>query len=129
MMGVKSLIGMLGSDTAYQSLFKRVLENYNREFDSAFTATDSMVENVRAEPINKTRPRVLEYPPLKDSLDYRFPIMITYGQKDIYGDSKQGVKKRFPNATFVEFENAGHIAWKHNKNKFDNTLIEFYHLQ
>jgi pimeloyl-ACP methyl ester carboxylesterase len=129
MMGVNSLIGMFGSDTAYQSLFKRVLENYNREFDSTFSATDSMVENIRAEPINKTRPSVLDYPPLKDSLDYRFPIMITYGQKDIYGESKQGVKKRFPNATFVEFENAGHIAWKHNKNKFDNTLIEFYHLQ
>jgi len=28
-MGLKSLFGMLGSDMAYQSLFKQVLENYN----------------------------------------------------------------------------------------------------
>lgn len=128
MMGVKSLFGMLGSDKAYQSLFKQVLENYNKEFDPSFTATDAMVENVRAEPINKTRSRIVEYPPLKDAMDYSFPILITYGQKDIYGESKQNVKKRFPRATFAEFENAGHVAWRHNKEKFNNTLIEFYQL-
>lgn len=77
MMGIKSILGMLGSDSAYKSLFKQVLENYNREFDPAFVATDAMVENVRAKPINKTRQRILEYPPLKDAMDYRFPILIT----------------------------------------------------
>ncbi len=127
-MGVKSLLGMLGSDAAYQSLFKQVLENYNREFDPTFTATDAMVENVRAEPINKTRPCILEYPLLKDSPDHRFPIMITYGQKDLYGESKRSVKNRFPKATFVEFENAGHIAWRHKKEEFNHTLIEFYRI-
>lgn len=68
MMGAKSLLGMLGSDKAYQSFFKQVLENYNKEFDPSFAATDAMVENVRAEPINKTRSSIVEYPPLKDSV-------------------------------------------------------------
>lgn len=129
MMGVKSLLGMLGSDKAYQSLFKQVLENYNKEYDPSFTATDTMVENVRAKPINKTRPHIVEYPPLKDAIDYRFPIMVTYGQKDIYGESKKSVRNRFPKATFVEFQNAGHIAWKHNNAAFVRTLTDFYHLQ
>ncbi|MBI4379411.1 MAG: alpha/beta hydrolase [Nitrospinae bacterium] len=106
-----------------------MLENYNREYDSAFAATDAMVENVRAEPINKTRPHIVDYPLLKDAIDYRFPIMITYGQQDIYGESKRHVKNRFPKATFVEIENAGHIAWRHNKEKFNNTLSEFYRIQ
>jgi proline iminopeptidase len=129
MMGVKSLFGMLGSDKAYQSLFKQVLYNYNKEFDPSFTVTDAMVENVRAEPINKTRPHIVEYPPLTDAIKYSFPIMITYGQKDIYGESKHSVNKRFPKAMFVEIENAGHIAWKHNKAKFINTLTDFYQLR
>ena len=129
LMGVRSLLGMLGSDKAYQSLFKQVLDNYNKEFDPAFAATDAMVENVRAEPINKTRPHLVDYPPLIDAVDYRFPIMITYGQKDIYGESTISVKRRFPKATFIEIENAGHIAWKHNSAEFFHILNQFYRLQ
>lgn len=128
MMGVKSLLGMLGSDKAYQSLFKQVLENYNKEYDPSFAATDAMVENVRAKPINKTRAHIAAYPRLKDSVDYRFPIMVTYGQHDIYGESKRSVRRRFPKATFVEFQNAGHIAWKHNYPAFVRTLADFYGL-
>jgi len=128
-MGVKSLLGMLGSDKAYQSLFKQVLENYNKDFDPSFVATDAMVENVRAEPINQTRCHIVEYPPLEDAPDYNFPVMITYGQKDIYGKSKSSVRKRFPRATFVEFQNAGHIAWRHNNPEFMRVLSGFYQLQ
>jgi pimeloyl-ACP methyl ester carboxylesterase len=61
--GGTSLLGMLGLDKAYQSLFKQVLENYMREIAPAFTAIDAMVENVRAEPIKMTRACILDYPP------------------------------------------------------------------
>lgn len=125
-MGMKSLLGMLGSNWAYQSLFKQVLENYNKDFGATFRTTDELVINVRAEPINKTRPHIVAYPLLKDAVDYRFPIIITYGEKDIYGESKQSVKNRFPKATFLEIENTGHIAWKHNPEKFNKILVEFY---
>lgn len=129
MMGAKSLLGMLGLDKAYQSLFKQVLENYMREFDPSFTATDAMVENVRAEPINMTRACILKYRALKDPIDYRFPIVITCGEKDIYGKSKQSViRSRFPKAMFVEFANAGHLAWIDNNPKVIDTLTEFYRL-
>ncbi len=129
MMGVKSLLGLLGSDKAYQSLFKQVLENYNKEYDPSFAATDAMVENLQALPINKTRRHIVAYPQLKDSIDYRFPIMVTYGENDIYGESKNDVKRRFLKATFVEIQHAGHIAWKHNYPAFVRTLSDFYHLQ
>ena len=129
MMGVKSLLGMFGSDRAYQSLFKQVFENYIKEFDPSFVATDAMVENVRAKPINKTRSHLLKFPLLKNGMDYRIPTMIAYGQYDVYGDSKQYVKKRFPNATFVEYENAGHIAWIQSKVEFIDSLSSFYQLR
>jgi proline iminopeptidase len=129
MMGVKSLLGLFGSDKAYQSLFKQVFENYTKEFDPSFSATDAMVENVRAEPINKTRSHLLKFPLLKNGMDYRFPIMIAYGQYDVYGKSKLYVRKRFPNATFVEYEKSGHIAWMQNKMEFFGSLVSFYHLR
>lgn len=128
MMGAKSLLGTLGFDKAYQSLFKQVMENYVRDFDPSFSATDAMVENVRAEPINRTRASILKYPLLKDSVNYDFPIVVTYGQKDIYGRSRQYVRTRFPKATFVEYANAGHIAWKNNSAQFIASLTDFYRL-
>lgn len=128
LMGVYSLLGMLGSDSAFQSLFKQVLENYNQDFDPAFNATNEMIKHVRSAPINKTRPHILTYPLLKNSMEYPFPIMITYGKKDIYGESKQYVKARFPNARFVEIENSGHIPWRHTPEKFNELLAEFYRI-
>lgn len=127
-MGIKSLLGRLGSDAAYQSLFKQVLKNYQKDFNPAFTVTDEMVKNVRATPINKTRPHIANYPLLKEGIDYPFPIIITYGQKDIYGQSKQAVKRRYPQATFVEIVQAGHIAWRDNPAMFNHILNNFYRI-
>lgn len=128
-MGVRSLLGMLGSDAAYRALFKQLLENYNKDFDPAFTATDTMVENVRAAPINKTRPSIIGHPPLRDGVAYPFPILITYGKYDIYGPSKALVKNRFPKARFVDIERAGHIPWAHNPAMFRQLLHDFYGLK
>lgn len=128
MMGMRSLLGMMGCDAAYQALFKQVLENYHKEFDSTFEATDAMVENVRSEPVNQTRSHIVDYPLLKDSVDYRFPIIVSYGEKDIYGESKAHVRNRYSSATFIQIENAGHIAWKHNPEKFYNIMVSFYKL-
>jgi proline iminopeptidase len=127
LMGMRSLLGMLGSDAAYRSLFKQVLENYHREFNPTFSATDAMVEQVRAEPINRTRPHIAEYPLLKTAA-YPFSIMIAYGEKDIYGKSKEHVRNRFPTAIVVAIERAGHIAWLHNSKRFSALLDDFYQL-
>jgi proline iminopeptidase len=128
-MGVRSLLGTLGFDSAYQSLFKQVLENYNKEFDPNFVASAEMVEHVRAEPINKTRPHIVAYPLLKDEVKYNFPVIVVYGEKDIYGASKRYVKRRYPEATFIEVENAGHIAWRHTPKRFAEIVVKFYGLQ
>jgi proline iminopeptidase len=127
-MGINSVRGMLGSDGAYQSLFKQVINNYNKDFDTKFVAIDSMVEQVRALPVNETRKYILEYPLLTSPANYRFPILVQYGEKDIYGDSKQHVVGRFPQAQFVTIEQAGHLAWLNNANKFQNVLEKFYNI-
>ncbi len=126
--GWHAMLGALGSDVATRSLFKLVAENYNREFDPAFEAADAMVENVRAAPVNMTRRRILAYPPLKDGVEYPFPILVVYGERDIYGESRRALPARYPKARFVEIPGAGHLAWLHNPAAFDAVLREFFGL-
>ena len=71
---------------------------------------------------------IAKYPLLKESVGYGFPIVVTYGEKDIYGKSRQYVRTRFPKATFVEYANAGHLAWKNRDAQFIVTLTDFYRL-
>lgn len=57
----------------------------------------------------------------------------TIGER-LYTESIEFVRELVNNAydadaTFVEFENAGHIVWRHNKEKFNSTLAEFYRLR
>lgn len=127
LMGMRSLFGMLGFDGAYQSLFKQVLKNYNKEYDASFIATDAMVENVRAEVVNKTRENIVAYPELKTDL-FKISTLITYGDNDIYGSSKEHLLSRLPQAKRIIFKNSGHIPWLYNKEQFIVTLTAFYHL-
>jgi len=128
MMGINSVRGMFGSDSAYQSLFKQVITNYNKDFDDEFVANDSMVKQVRADPANKTREHLLSYPLLISPVNYRFPIIVQYGEKDIYGASKEHVVDRFPQAQFIVIDDAGHFPWLNNAPKFQNVVMNFYHI-
>lgn len=129
LMGLRSLLGAMGSDRAYQLLFKRVLNHYNRGHVPDFEATDTMVEHVRATPINRTRPHILSSESLKRLEDAPFPIQILYGEHDIYGESKQAVRDRYPGARVAEVEGAGHIAWLHAPHRFRAIAREFYGLE
>lgn len=126
MMGLKSALGMAGSDAAYRSLFKQVLENYNLDWQPGFRASDAMVEHVRAAPINRTRAAIAAYPPLRDPAGFEFPILLTYGQKDIYGASRALVSRRLPRAKVIEIKGTGHLPWLHNPSEFERILSDFY---
>jgi proline iminopeptidase len=128
LMGTRMLRGMMGSDRAYRSLFRQVLQYYLRDFDPSFIATEAMVENIRAEPINRTRARLAAYPALAPSPDPALPVLVSYGQRDIYGTSRQALRARLPHAAFVEIEQAGHLAWRQNPSAFLETLGNFYRL-
>jgi hypothetical protein len=52
--------------------------------------------------------------------------MITYGQYDAYGNSKEYVYKRFPQARSAIIPECGHTPWKHNLIEFEKILKEFY---
>lgn len=124
-MGWNSLLGLFGSNTAYRKLFRQVYKNYHKEFGEIEINWEGLAK-VFAEPINKTRKEIIKYKALSKMDSPEFPICITYGQKDIYGESKKELIKRYPTGQLFEISNCGHIPWLHNPVEFQEILGRFY---
>ena len=124
-MGWNSLLGMLGSDKAYQKIFKLVLKNYHKNYTEV-KIDDAFLKAIHSEPVNKTRKEILKYKSLSEFNNPDYPIKISYGDNDIYGESTNELLRRFPTASVEIIEKCGHIPWKHNPNRFNKLLKEFY---
>jgi len=126
-MGWNSMLGMLGSSKAYQKLFKQVLTNYHKDYTN-IEITDEFLNKVNAKPINKTRKEIIKYKPLTRFENPTYPIIITYGDNDIYEESKKELMNRFPKVKVEIIKKCGHIPWKHNPTEFKDVLLKFYKL-
>ncbi|WP_443937677.1 alpha/beta fold hydrolase [Pedobacter sp. MW01-1-1] len=124
-MGFNSLMGMMGSDDAYKRLFEIVVKNYNKGFESA-SKIEMNFDNIKAGPINKTRPQILKYPLLNKQEAPKYKITITYGVQDIYGPSKKHVINRYPTAYIHTIEKSGHLPWLHNPTEYNRILMSHY---
>lgn len=126
-MGWYSILGALGCNSAYQKLFKQVYKNYHQGFIE-FQINEAALKKVYAKPINKTRKEIIKYKALQKINNAPFPICITYGKKDIYGNSKSKIINRYPTGKVFEIEKCGHIPWLHNPIEFEKILLNFYDL-
>lgn len=124
-MGWNSLLGIFGSDKAYQKLFKQVLKNYHKDYFE-FEIEDEFFNKIHSGPVNKTRKEIVKYKSLTEIKKPDYPIIITYGENDIYGESKKELLKRFPTAKVETIDKCGHIPWKHNLKAFNSILNKFY---
>ena len=127
-MGLYSLAGMLGSHEAYRKVFRLVLKNYHKQY-AKVEISDEALSGIFADPINKTRKEIIKYKPLPVSTEPEFPILISYGDDDIYGDSKNELPQRYPTAKMISIANCGHIPWLHNLEAFKKILNDFYSLR
>jgi proline iminopeptidase len=125
MMGLNSLLGLLGSNRAYQRLFKQVIINYHKGYNVAPPEPEKLAK-INSRAANKTRRAIKQYPPLKIVGKTAYPVIITYGQDDAYGKSKEYVFERFPFANTIFIPNCGHTPWKHNLPEFKKILNDFY---
>jgi proline iminopeptidase len=124
-MGMNNLWGMLGSDKAYKRLFTQVMKNYNDDFiETAHSGVD--FGNLKAAPINRTRPEIIKYPLLEKMTKPQFKITIVYGDQDIYKASKNFVINRYPTAEITTIPNCGHIPWLHNPTEYAKILTTHY---
>lgn len=124
-MGWYSLAGMLGSHNAYRKMFRLVLINYNKKYVNV-EITDEYLSTIFSDPVNKTRKEIIKYDPLPVLDNPEFPILITYGDDDIYGESKRELHRRYPTAKIETIEKCGHIPWLHNLDVFKKILNEYY---
>ena len=124
-MGMNNLLGMLGSDNAYKRLFKQVMKNYNYDFiKTEHLGVD--LGNLKADPINKTRPEIVKYSILNKQENPNYKISIVYGDRDIYKASKDFVINRYPTAKVWTIKNCGHIPWLHNPTEYKAILEKHY---
>ena len=98
-MGVNSLLGMLGSDRACRRLFRQVIINYHKGYPVDPPEPEKLAK-INAAPVNRTRPFIVAYPPLGSFGHTNYPVMVTYGDDDAYGKSREFVYERFPEARF-----------------------------
>lgn len=124
-MGWYSLAGMLGSHNAYRKMFRLVLINYNKKYVNV-EITDEYLSTIFSDPVNKTRKEIIKYKPLLVLNNPEFPILISYGDNDIYGESKRELPRRYPTAKIETIEKCGHIPWLHNLEAFKKILNEYY---
>ncbi|RNI27161.1 alpha/beta hydrolase [Rufibacter immobilis] len=116
-MQVNTTLGLLGSNRGYRRFFRQALANFSRGFQEVHPEHFS-VDCIRARTINRTVKSILTHQTLPDVLHTPFNTTITYGDKDIFGDSKRYVLRRFPEASVQVIPGSGHIPWSHNPQAF-----------
>lgn len=126
-MGLNSLLGLLGNKRGYQKLIKQVLINYNKGYSTA-DIDESLINLIQTDPLNKTKTELLKYKALDIINNPGYPVQITYGDDDIYGESQSAVINRYPGAKVSIIKNSGHLPWKHNLPEFSKLVNEFYFL-
>jgi len=124
-MGINSLLGMLGSNKACRRLFRMVINNYHKGYHVDPPEPEKLAK-INAAPVNRTRPFIAAYPPLDSFGCTNYPVIVTYGDHDAYGKSREYVYERFPEARFEVIAECGHTAWKHNPAAFQKLLKDFY---
>ena len=57
---------------------------------------------------------------------YAGPVLVLYGEDDIFGAAEEIVRRRFPAATQVTLAASGHLHWLQNQAGYQKALRSFY---
>ncbi len=124
-MGLYSLFGSLGCSRAVRRLFRQVIINYHKGFNVPPPEPEKL-RKINARPVTQTRREIKAHPPLKPFGQTTYPVIITYGDADAYGESREFVLKRFPEARIEIIPHCGHTPWKHNPKAFSELVKAFF---
>jgi proline iminopeptidase len=123
-----ALLGFLGSDKAYQKFYTQFCLNCNRGYGVA-DPVPLLVDHVHAKPINRTNRALVLHGRLRKLPNPGFPITVTYGDDDVYGDSPRYIRQRYPTADFRTIPGSSHFPWLQNGPAFFNLLAAHYQLE
>ena len=129
-LGCWSLVGMFpGSmgDAGVRNLFARVWKNYYVDPSKAPEADANWLAGIKGGPVHKTRNDAA----LRDAADLTLslpgaPVLVLFGERDIYGDTTERLFKRFPEAKHIVLKNTGHLPWLEAPAEYAEILNDFY---
>ena len=124
------LPGRLG-DVAGQRVLAQVWRNYFPDPHAAPPADPTWLAGSRSVAARKTVAAVIGAPAstlerLGDAVTV--PLMVVYGQDDIYGSCVDDVEERFPGARHVRLEDCGHVPWIQAPERYFGLMDRFHSL-
>lgn len=122
-----AILGFLGKDEAYERLFTQFCLNCNKGYHVS-EPVPVMVDHISAKAVNRTRRAILKEPEQDPMIDQGFPFTITYGDDDIYGESKKYVQERYPYANYLTIARSSHFPWLQNEHDFYRILSAHFGL-
>jgi proline iminopeptidase len=132
LLGMDQGLAMLPSaagDRAARRMMARVWRNYFDPPSSAPPPSEEWLAGVHSRPIFATRRAALA----GDAADLRglssAPVLIVFGEHDIYGDTTRRLIARYPSARVSIIPRAGHVPWLQNRPEFVKVIAEFFELQ
>jgi proline iminopeptidase len=128
-LGLDQMLALLpgsAGDRAAGRMMARAWRNYFDPPRSAPPPSREWLDGVHSRPIFATRKAVLE----AKASDLRglgsVPVLIIFGEGDIYGATTQRLVRRFPAARVVVIPRAGHVPWLQNRTAFSEAVVEFF---
>ncbi len=118
--------GILGSKTAYRRLFRQLIINYHKGYN-VDAPDDEKISGIGSRAGTLTRREIKKHPPIDSFGITPYPVLITYGEHDAYGKSREHQIARFPGARLQIIPSSGHTPWKHNLPYFQSLLRDFYY--
>jgi pimeloyl-ACP methyl ester carboxylesterase len=122
------LPGKLG-DRGLQGTLAQVWRNYFPDPAKAPPADPRWLASICRTPMYKTRQAILQEDPMllrKGASTMAFPVLVLFGEKDIYGSEAQLVDARYPQAVHIRLDGTVHFPWIQAPERFTAILRSFY---
>jgi proline iminopeptidase len=131
-MGGWSLLSLLPSklgDRGLQRTLAQVWRNYFPDPTKAPAADPHWLAGISRRAMHQTRQAILQEDPTalrEGARTTAFPVLVLFGEKDIYGSEAQLVDARYPQAVHLRLEGTVHLPWIQAPDRFAAILRSFY---
>jgi proline iminopeptidase len=132
LLGLDQVLALLPStfgDRAARRMMARVWCNYFDPPRSAPPPSPEWLSGVYSRPIFATRSAALAAKASDLCGLGSVPVLIIFGESDIYGQTTERLAARYPGARVVVIPRAGHVPWLQNRAAFADILCEFFESQ
>ncbi len=129
LLGVDQLLAMLpgaAGDRAARRMMARVWRNYFDPPASAPPASNEWLAGVHSRAIFATRQAALAASASEIHGPMSAPVLIVFGESDIYGRTTEMLIARYARARVVIIPGAGHVPWLQNRAAFIDAVGTFF---